>query len=65
MYSVCDYVPWHARCKIRRRMKTLTIKITSLSLLLIGALALSGCNTTEGVGKDMEQAGEAVQDAAQ
>ncbi|MFH1499126.1 MAG: entericidin A/B family lipoprotein [Verrucomicrobiota bacterium] len=46
-------------------MKTLTIKITSLSLLLIGALALSGCNTTEGVGEDMEEAGEAVQDAAE
>lgn len=55
---------WHGRCKTSRRMKTLTIKITSLSLLLIGALALSGCNTTEGVGEDMEQAGEAVQDAA-
>lgn len=56
---------WHRRCKLVGRMKTLTIKITSLSLLLIGALALSGCNTTEGVGEDMEQAGQAVQDAAQ
>jgi len=28
------------------------------------ALAMSGCNTAKGMGKDVEQAGEAIQDAA-
>ncbi|MBL0921129.1 MAG: entericidin A/B family lipoprotein [Phycisphaerales bacterium] len=29
-----------------------------------GAAALSGCNTTEGAGKDIEALGESIQDAA-
>jgi predicted small secreted protein len=28
------------------------------------ALAVSGCNTVQGIGKDVQKAGEAVQDAA-
>ncbi len=40
----------------------------SLSRLLLAALsaafALSACNTVEGVGKDMEKAGEEVQEEA-
>ncbi|PKO52925.1 MAG: entericidin [Betaproteobacteria bacterium HGW-Betaproteobacteria-2] len=36
------------------------IKLIS-SLLLISAFLLAGCNTVEGVGKDLEKAGEAVQ----
>lgn len=42
----------------------------SLRRVLTGALlalalgALGACNTTEGAGKDMEAAGEAIQDAA-
>ncbi len=33
-------------------------------LLLLISLALSGCNTMTGVGKDLEKAGEAIQDSA-
>lgn len=33
-------------------------------LLLLASLALSGCNTLAGVGKDLERAGEAIQDSA-
>lgn len=33
-------------------------------LLLLISLALSGCNTMAGVGKDLEKAGEAIQDSA-
>jgi predicted small secreted protein len=33
-------------------------------LLLLISLALSGCNTLAGVGKDLERAGEAIQDSA-
>ena len=34
------------------------------ALLLSGALVLSACNTVEGAGKDVQSAGEAVEDAA-
>jgi entericidin B len=36
----------------------------SLLLLSVFLISLSGCATMEGVGKDVESAGEAVQDAA-
>ncbi len=34
------------------------------ALAIVAALVLAGCNTMEGAGKDVEAAGEAVQDAA-
>ncbi|MFA7584861.1 MAG: entericidin A/B family lipoprotein [Novosphingobium sp.] len=33
--------------------------------IVLGALAVTGCNTVEGAGKDMKSAGGAVEDAAQ
>lgn len=45
-------------------MKTKLLKITSVCALLFSMFVLSGCNTAEGVGKDVERAGEKVQDAA-
>lgn len=38
-------------------------KIVTLALL-VGSLAVAGCNTVEGLGKDVESAGETVKDAA-
>lgn len=35
-----------------------------LLLALFAAATLGGCNTMEGAGKDIEKAGEEVQDAA-
>lgn len=35
---------------------------TAMALVL--AFALAGCNTMEGAGKDIEEAGKATQDAA-
>ena len=32
--------------------------------LVAGGLALTACNTVEGVGEDVQSAGEAVEDAA-
>ncbi len=32
--------------------------------LTLGALAVAGCHTMEGAGKDIEDAGEGIQDAA-
>jgi predicted small secreted protein len=40
----------------------------SLSMVLIGGAALvvlTGCNTVEGVGRDLERAGDAIQDEAE
>lgn len=45
-------------------MDTRWLKWMGLSLVLAGMLALGACNTMEGAGKDVEAAGEAVQDAA-
>ena len=45
--------------KVSSRISTLAL----LSLLL-GALAFSGCRTMEGAGKDIERAGEKIQDNA-
>ena len=42
-----------------------TVKISSLTLLWLALLFFTtGCNTMKGVGRDVEKAGEAVQDAA-
>ena len=39
--------------------KTVTLLLTAAFVM-----ALVGCNTVEGVGKDIEAAGEGIQDAA-
>ena len=39
-------------------------KLASVVLLVSFAVSLSACNTMAGIGKDVEKAGEAVQDAA-
>ncbi len=40
------------------------MKKLSLILATIAALALAGCNTMAGVGKDVQKAGEKLEDAA-
>jgi predicted small secreted protein len=35
-----------------------------ISVTLISFLLLSGCNTTQGFGKDLEKGGQAIQKAA-
>lgn len=44
---------------------TISRKIMSLTAFLVLGLGVSACNTVEGAGKDIENAGAAVQDAAQ
>ena len=39
-------------------------KLLMISMLLSFAIALSACNTINGIGKDVQKAGEVVQDAA-
>lgn len=43
-------------------MKTKLIPVLLLSALV--AAFTAGCNTTKGVGKDIEKAGDKIQDAA-
>lgn len=51
-------------------MKTLKSKTTRFSVVIAALsfaalpLLMSGCNTTEGVGKDIEAAGDAISDTA-
>jgi entericidin B len=42
--------------------KTFVLIITSL--FLAGTVALTGCNTIEGAGKDIEKGGKAIKDEA-
>jgi predicted small secreted protein len=37
------------------------MKRFAMLMLAVWAVALSGCNTVQGVGKDVEKAGEAIQ----
>lgn len=50
----------HANSSFSARMQA-SLRAT---LLAVGVLALGACNTLEGVGEDVERAGEAVQDAS-
>ncbi|MBX3316127.1 MAG: entericidin A/B family lipoprotein [Phycisphaeraceae bacterium] len=45
-------------------MRRPNVKGVLLAFAAAFALGLTGCNTMKGVGKDMESAGEAIQDAA-
>ncbi|MBL0719625.1 entericidin A/B family lipoprotein [Piscinibacter sp. Jin2] len=38
--------------------------MNKIVLMLLAAFALSACNTIAGVGKDVQKAGEVVEDAA-
>ncbi|OGA63177.1 MAG: entericidin [Betaproteobacteria bacterium RIFCSPLOWO2_12_FULL_65_14] len=39
-------------------------KANMILLALVAAFMLSGCNTVEGVGKDLKQGGQAIERAA-
>lgn len=55
--------PWHQLCGRRRAMKNRSI-VAVIFTVVLGALALTGCRTTEGVGRDLERAGEEIQEEA-
>ncbi|MFN0185042.1 MAG: entericidin A/B family lipoprotein [Aquabacterium sp.] len=40
------------------------IKRIPLLLLFIGAVALGGCNTVQGLGKDISKAGDKIEEVA-
>lgn len=43
---------------------TITLRRALLAAMLVATAAVGACNTAEGVGKDVESAGDAVQDTA-
>jgi predicted small secreted protein len=49
------------------RRNAMSVAARSLSVLAAGTLlvAISGCNTMEGVGEDMEDAGDKIQEEAE
>ncbi len=46
-------------------MNSKTFKASALIALLLGMLALSACHTVEGAGKDIEKAGQGIQNSAE
>ena len=45
-------------------MKRIVILSALFALLMSGPMALMGCNTTEGAGKDIKKTGEKIEDTA-
>ena len=53
--------------QVLRTQRSVLARIMPVALALIAAtnvLLLAGCNTVDGAGKDIEKAGEGIQDAA-
>lgn len=46
-------------------IKRIRNNLLTLTALAAGGLALTGCNTTEGVGEDIKAVGESIDDAAE
>jgi predicted small secreted protein len=45
-------------------MKNILLPLLAMIFLTATASVLTGCNTVEGVGKDIQQGGEAIKDKA-
>ena len=41
------------------------INLLKLAAVMLIGISVTGCNTVDGAGRDLEHAGEAVQDASQ
>ena len=46
-------------------MNSKSLKASILVTFLLGMLALSACHTVEGAGKDIEKAGQGIQNSAE
>ena len=62
--SVLRRIGGHWDSRLRRIAAMSTHRIVAAGLALLLAIALAGCNTMEGAGEDVEDAGEAMQNAA-
>ena len=45
--------------------KRMISPVLALMIMFVGGAVLSGCNTIEGAGKDIEKAGQKIEDAAE
>ncbi|TCK08697.1 entericidin A/B family lipoprotein [Marinobacterium mangrovicola] len=45
--------------------KRMISPVIVLMMMFVGGVVLSGCNTIEGAGKDIEKAGQKIEDAAE
>jgi predicted small secreted protein len=52
-----------SRCNRERTQAAMTSKATAM--ICAALLALAGCNTAEGIGEDLESAGEAIDQEAE
>lgn len=59
-HKVASKVATHEQANIEQQYSLLASATFLLALLFM----LSGCNTIEGIGEDMEEAGERIEDAA-
>jgi predicted small secreted protein len=48
----------------RAKTKEVSVKIFYLLAMILVAMATSACNTTRGVGQDVEATGDAIEDTA-
>ena len=46
------------------KTQSLKLKITAVIALFVGMMTFSGCQTMKGAGKDIEKAGEGIQNSA-
>jgi entericidin B len=46
------------------KMKRKMVALLSLAGFVVAALAMTGCNTVEGMGKDLKAGGQAIEKAA-
>ena len=44
-------------------LETFMLRLIAISALALGALAVTGCNTVKGLGRDVESVGQAGDDA--
>jgi len=53
------------RPNMKQVIKKYSIRTGIATLGFFGLLVLSGCNTVQGVGEDVEEAGDAIEEEAQ
>ncbi len=58
-------VAWlYSKASAIRTLPTMTRNVSLLLLAIAAAVVLGGCNTIQGAGKDIQKAGEKIEDAA-
>jgi len=68
--AIKAYLRWHVGCCFSRPSNIVTkgglimLRRILPLLMVLGSLAVAACNTVHGMGKDIQQGGEATQDAA-